>query len=108
MLGRAAYREPWRLLAVDPLLFGAPATASSPRAALELLMPYVERELARGTRLHAITRHVLGLFNGMPGARAFRRHLASFAARPGAGGEVIAEALSFLPADVPAFADAAA
>src|SRR5262249_46028315 len=87
MLGRAAYREPWRLLAVDPLLLGMAAPAPSPRAALELLMPYVDRELARGTRLHAITRHVLGLFNGMPGARAFRRHLATHATRPGAGFE---------------------
>ena len=108
MLGRAAYREPWRLLAVDPLLFGAPAPASSPRAALELLMPYVERELARGTRLHAVTRHLLGLFNGMPGARAFRRHIATNAVKPGAGAEVIVEALAFLPADVPAFTVAAA
>src|SRR5262249_33820503 len=108
MLGRAAYREPWRLLAVDPLLFGAPAPAPSPRAALELLMPYVERELARGTRLHAITRHVLGLFNGMPGARAFRRHIATHATRPGAGVEVIAEALAFLPVDGVALTVAAA
>jgi tRNA-dihydrouridine synthase A len=108
MLGRAAYREPWRLLAVDPLLFGTPAPAPSPRAALELFMPYVERELGRGTRLHAITRHVLGLFNGMPGARAFRRHLATHATRPGAGVEVIAEALAFLPTEFPAFTVAAA
>ena len=108
MLGRAAYREPWRLLAVDPLLFGASAPAPSPRAALEGFMPYVERELARGIRLHAITRHVLGLFNGMPGARAFRRHLATNAVKPGAGSDVIAEALTFLPADGLAFAVAAA
>jgi tRNA-dihydrouridine synthase A len=108
MLGRAAYREPWRLLAVDPLLFGLPAPAPSPRAALEALMPYVERELARGTRLHAVTRHVLGLFNGMPGARAFRRHIATHATRPGAGAAVIADALAFLPADIPAFTVAAA
>jgi tRNA-dihydrouridine synthase A len=98
MLGRAAYREPWRLLAVDPLLFGAPAPAPSPRAALEMLMPYVAREIARGTRLPAVTRHVLGLFNGMPGARAFRRHLAMNAVRPGAAVEVIADALALLPA----------
>ena len=108
MLGRAAYREPWRLLAVDPLLFGLPAPAPSPRAALEALMPYVERELARGTRLHAVTRHVLGLFNGMPGARAFRRHIATHATKPGAGAAVIADALAFLPPDIPALAVAAA
>jgi tRNA-dihydrouridine synthase A len=108
MLGRAAYREPWRLLAVDPMLFGGPAPASSPRAALELLMPYVARERARGTRLQAVTRHVLGLFNGVPGARAFRRHLATHATKPGAAAEVIAEALAFLPAEAPAFTVAAA
>jgi len=107
MLGRAAYLEPWRLIAVDPLLFGVPAPAPSPRAALEGLIPYVERELARGTRLHAVTRHVLGLFNGMPGARAFRRHLAMNATKPRASVEVIAEALSFLPGDGLAFAVAA-
>ncbi|HXW24434.1 MAG TPA: tRNA dihydrouridine(20/20a) synthase DusA [Xanthobacteraceae bacterium] len=99
MMGRAAYREPWRLLAVDPRMFGASAPAASPRAALEALVPYIERELARGTRLHAVTRHVLGLFNGMPGARAFRRHLATHGVRPGAGVEVISEALAFLPPD---------
>jgi tRNA-dihydrouridine synthase A len=97
MLGRAAYREPWRLLAVDPLVFGAPAPAASARTALEALLPYVARELARGTRLHAITRHVLGLFNGVPGARAFRRHLAINAVKPGAGVDVVCAALAFLP-----------
>jgi tRNA-dihydrouridine synthase A len=99
MLGRAAYREPWRLLAADPLIFGAPAPAASARAALEALLPYIERELARGTRLHAVTRHVLGLFNGVPGARAFRRHLALNAVKPGVGTEVVAAALAFLRAD---------
>jgi tRNA-dihydrouridine synthase A len=106
MLGRTAYREPWRLLAIDPLLFGLPSPSPSPRAALELLTPYVERELGRGIRLHAIIRHVLGLFNGMPGARAFRRHLATHATRPGAGAEVIADALALLPADAPVVAAA--
>ena len=96
MMGRAAYREPWRLLAVDPELFGEPAPAVSPRAALEALVPYVERELARGERLHAITRHVLGLFRSVPGARALRRHLASNAIQPGAGAEILIEALGMV------------
>ncbi len=96
MMGRAAYREPWRLLAVDPLLFGAPAPAPSAKAAVEMLLPHIERELARGTRLHAITRHVLGIFQGVPGARAFRRHLAVNAVRPGAGADVLLEALSLV------------
>jgi tRNA-dihydrouridine synthase A len=93
MMGRAAYREPWRLLAVDPRIFGEPAPAASPWAALEHLVPYVERSLTRGERLNAITRHVLGLFRAVPGARDFRRHLAANALQPGAGAEVLIEAL---------------
>jgi tRNA-dihydrouridine synthase A len=96
MLGRAAYREPWRLLDVDPLFFGAPAPAPSAKAAAEMLVPYIERQLARGIRLHSITRHVLGLFHGVPGARAFRRHIATNAVRPGAGAEVLIEALALV------------
>jgi tRNA-dihydrouridine synthase A len=96
MMGRAAYREPWRLLAVDPQIFGEAAPAVSPRAALEHLMPYVERALARGERLNAITRHVLGLFRAAPGARGFRRHLAANAVKPGAGAEVLVEALAMV------------
>ena len=84
MMGRAAYQEPWRLLAVDPVLFGEPTRFPSPKAAAEALAPYVERALERGVRLHAITRHVLGLFRGVPGARAFRRHLATEAVKSGA------------------------
>jgi tRNA-dihydrouridine synthase A len=84
MMGRAAYQEPWRLLTVDAMLYGAAAPYPSPKAAAEALIPYIERELRRGTRLHSITRHVLGLFRAVPGARAFRRHLATEAVKPGA------------------------
>ena len=96
MMGRAAYQEPWRLMAVDPLLFGEPAPFDAPKAVAAALMPYVERELARGVRLHAITRHLLGLFRGVPGARAFRRHLATEAVKPGAGADVLAVALALV------------
>jgi tRNA-dihydrouridine synthase A len=96
MIGRAAYQEPWRLLAVDPLLFGEAAPFSSVKAAAAALMPYIEREIARGTRLHAITRHLHGLFRAVPGARAFRRHLATEAVRPGAGAEVLGQALAMV------------
>jgi tRNA-dihydrouridine synthase A len=85
MMGRAAYQEPWRLLDVDPILFGDPAPCASAIGAAHALIPYIERELARGTRLSAITRHVLGLFRGVPGARGFRRLLATEAVKPGAG-----------------------
>jgi tRNA-dihydrouridine synthase A len=93
MMGRAAYQEPWRLLAIDPMIYGQSAPHASPRAALEAYFPYVERELARGVRLHSITRHILGIFHGVPGARAFRRHLAINAVKPGAGIAVLRAAL---------------
>ena len=80
MMGRAAYQEPWRLFAVDPAFFGEAARFTSPKQAALALVPYIERELAQGTRLHAITRHLHGLFRAVPGARAFRRHLAGAAA----------------------------
>jgi tRNA-dihydrouridine synthase A len=96
MMGRAAYREPWRLLAVDPLVFAAPAPVASAKAAGHVLIPYIERELAAGTRLYAIVRHVLGLFHAVPGARAFRRMLATEAVRPGAGVDVFARALDLI------------
>jgi tRNA-dihydrouridine synthase A len=96
MMGRAAYQEPWRLLAVDPLLFGEPAPAASAKAACGLLLDYIEREQARGVRLHSVTRHLHGLFQGVPGARAFRRHLATEAVKAGAGADVLAQALSLV------------
>jgi tRNA-dihydrouridine synthase A len=96
MMGRAAYQEPWRLLTVDPLLFGEPQPFASPKDAAFALMPTVERELARGARLHAITRHLHGLFHGVPGARAYRRHLAVHAVKAGATADVLAEALALV------------
>ncbi len=96
MLGRAAYQEPWRLLNVDLVFFGEEDSFASPKRAAAALIPYIERELAQGTRLHAITRHLHGLFRAMPGARAFRRRLAEAAGEPGAGAEVLAAALSLV------------
>jgi len=96
MMGRAAYQEPWRLLGVDPILYGTPAPFSSAKEAALALIPHIERELANGVRLHAITRHVLGLFRAVPGARAFRRHLATEAVKPGASAAVMADALALV------------
>jgi tRNA-dihydrouridine synthase A len=95
MMGRAAYQEPWRLLQVDPLLGGTAPFASAKAAALALI-PYIECELSRGVRLHSITRHLHGLFQAVPGARAYRRHLATAAVKPGACAEVLAEALALV------------
>lgn len=96
MMGRTAYQEPWRLLAVDPLLFGDPAPFVSAKEAGLALIPYIEREISRGLRLHSITRHVLGLFHAVPGARAFRRHLATEAVKPGASAAVMRDALALV------------
>ena len=94
MMGRAAYQEPWRLLHVDQALFAEPPMFASAGAAALALLPYIERELARGTRLALITRHVLGLFRGVPGARHFRRHLATEAVKPGASAATFRAALA--------------
>ncbi len=96
MMGRAAYQEPWRLLAVDSLLFGEPTPFASAKEAALALVPYIERELAQGARLSSITRHILGLFRAVPGARAFRRHLAIEAVKPGAGTQVMTDALALV------------
>jgi tRNA-dihydrouridine synthase A len=107
MMGRAAYQEPWQLLAVDPLLFGESPRFTSPKAAAAALIPYIERELAQGTPLHAITRHLHGLFRAVPGARAYRRHLAGAAAGQ-AGAELLIAALALVRDGAREFADQAA
>ena len=94
MLGRAAYQNSALLLDVDQRFFGG-----EPRdlnAVLDGYCAYVERKLAEGVRLNSMTKHMLGLFNGKPGARAFRRHLSENATRDDAGISVLREALSFL------------
>ena len=96
MMGRAAYQEPWRLLAVDPALFGEDAPFASPKEVAVAFVPYIERALREGTRLHAITRHLHGLFRAVPGARAFRRHLATKAVERGATADVLREALAMV------------
>ena len=107
MMGRAAYQEPWRLIAVDPLVFGEAARFASAKDAAAALIPYIERELAQGTRPHSITRHLHGLFRAVPGARAFRRALAGAATSPQAGAELLAAALT-LVADMALQTDRAA
>jgi tRNA-dihydrouridine synthase A len=108
MMGRAAYQEPWRLLTADPMLYGEPAPFASPKEAALALMPYIERQLSRGARLHSITRHLHGLFQAVPGARAYRRHLATAAVKPGACAEVLAEALALVMDRPPELAHTAA
>jgi tRNA-dihydrouridine synthase A len=77
MIGRAAYHDPWLLADTDARIYGDPPTGTTRRDVVEAMLPYIERELASGTRLHSITRHMLGLFHGVPGARAWRRMLSA-------------------------------
>ncbi|HKH80422.1 MAG TPA: tRNA dihydrouridine(20/20a) synthase DusA [Methylovirgula sp.] len=96
MVGRAAYQDPALLLDVDPAFFDEAPPVASRRAALEAFVPYVEARLNEGVPLAAMTRHILGLYNGAPGARAFRRHLATEAVKPGAGMDVLREAVGYV------------
>ncbi len=93
MLGRAAYHDPGLLGAVDPRLFGEGEVAG-PFEAVERHRPYLAARLAEGVPLAAMTRHMLGLFAGRPGARAWRRILTVESVKPGAGLEVLDRALS--------------
>jgi tRNA-dihydrouridine synthase A len=93
MIGRAAYETPWMLAEADRLLFDDPAPAPTRHQVIQGFLPYVERELRAGVPLGAMSRHVLGLFNGQPGSRAWRRHISEHAHRPGAGLEVLTAAL---------------
>jgi tRNA-dihydrouridine synthase A len=102
MLGRAAYDSPELLLGVDPEFFGEPAPVAAIEEAFERLVPYIERELANGARLHDITKHLMGAFRGRPGARLYRRHLSTEAVKPGANAWVLREALAFLSQEIPA------
>jgi tRNA-dihydrouridine synthase A len=98
MLGRAPYENPWLLAGVDARFFGAVDTAADRAEALRRLKPYVESELAAGTPLAAITRHLLGLYRAEPGGRQFRRVLSEGAHRPGAGWSLIEQALESVAA----------
>ena len=96
MLGRAAYQEPWRLLTVDPELFGEAAPYATMKDVFAAMLPYIEQQLAQGTRLHSMTRHFVGAFHGVKGARAFRRHLAENGVKAGAGVNVLVDAMALV------------
>jgi tRNA-dihydrouridine synthase A len=94
MLGRAAYQNPAVLLDVDARVFGRLSPHQTREAAVEAYIPYIERNLAAGVALHAMTRHMLGLFASRPGGRLWRRVLSERGVRAGAGVEVVREALA--------------
>ena len=94
MIGREAYQNPWLLAGVDTALYGSPSPVTSRQEAARALRPYIAERLAAGAKLNHVTRHLLGLFQGCPGGRQFRRHLSENAHRPGADLAVFDEALS--------------
>lgn len=98
MIGRSAYYNPWMLADVDARIYGETDTASghlqSEFDAVEQMYPYIEKQLSIGLRLPAVTRHLLGLFQGQPGARRYRRVISEGAHKPNAGIEVLEQALA--------------
>ncbi len=102
MLGRAAYNDPWLLSQVDHLLFpDAPdqIRLTCRHQAIEKMLPYIADELSQGQRLHHMTRHMLGLFNGLQGAKQYRRYLSENANKPGATENILIEASRFVTSD---------
>lgn len=98
MIGRAAYENPYLLADVDRRIHGEPGAPLERAEAVERFRPYVAAELARGTRLHSMTRHILGLFQGVRGGRVWRRYLSERACLPEAGVEVLDGALAAVAA----------
>ena len=96
MVGREAYQNPSLLGYIDRELFDSTAEIVTPRQAVENMLPYIERQLTQGVYLNHIVRHMLGAFQTCKGARQWRRHLSENACKPGAGIEVVEQALLFL------------
>ncbi|MBY6017995.1 tRNA dihydrouridine(20/20a) synthase DusA [Halomonas denitrificans] len=97
MVGREAYQNPYMMAEVDQRLYGDDRPVLSRAEVVEQMIPYLERHIANGGRANHVTRHMLGLFNGMPGARQWRRYLAQNAHLPGMGAELLADALASMP-----------
>ncbi|WP_336297538.1 tRNA dihydrouridine(20/20a) synthase DusA [Gilvimarinus xylanilyticus] len=99
MLGREIYANPILLAGVDQALYGDTAPAPSRLQVMQAFMPYMQAELERGTRLNQMTRHILGLYQGLPGARAFRRIISENAHKKGADLTVVQQALAAVEPD---------
>ena len=100
MVGREAYQSPYLMAEVDQRLFGSERPIMKRREVIEAMYPYIERQLANGSYLGHITRHMLGLFQSMPGARQWRRHISENAHKQGAGIEVVQQALAKIPVEL--------
>ncbi|NMH65286.1 tRNA dihydrouridine(20/20a) synthase DusA [Shewanella salipaludis] len=100
MVGREAYQNPYMLAEVDSRLCGLTAPALSREEVIDKMLPYIEAHLATGGRLNHITRHIIGLFQGLPGSRGWRRYLSENAHRPGADTRVVLQALQTMQAGI--------
>ncbi|MGE6380718.1 tRNA dihydrouridine(20/20a) synthase DusA [Shewanella baltica] len=100
MMGREAYQNPYILAQVDQVLCGSQKAVISREDVIEVMLPYIEAHLLSGGRLNHITRHMIGLFQGLPGARAWRRYLSENAHKNGAGIEVVKQAFQNIQAEV--------
>ena len=98
MVGREAYQNPYMMADLDQRLFGSNKPVKKRREVVEAMYPYIERQMANGSYLNHISRHMLGLFQNMPGARQWRRHISENAHKPGAGIEVLQQAMEKIPA----------
>lgn len=96
MMGREAYHNPYIMAQVDQRFYGAEDAVLTRMEIIEKLFPYIQEEVSKGTRLHAISRHILGLFNGQPGARKWRRYISENAPRANADEHVIRQALELV------------
>ncbi|MDC0738558.1 tRNA dihydrouridine(20/20a) synthase DusA [Cognatishimia sp. SS12] len=104
MIGRAAYHDPANvLLQADRRIYGTPYQTTA-EGAVQAMLPYIEAHLSAGGKLHQVTRHMLGLFTGRPGARIWRRTLSEGVSKPGAGPELVLEALAQVQQSVAGYA----
>ncbi|MBY8233867.1 tRNA dihydrouridine(20/20a) synthase DusA [Vibrio fluvialis] len=97
MIGREAYQSPYLLAEVDQQIFGLDTPVKKRSQVVQEMYPYIDQQLAQGSYLGHITRHMLGLFQNMPGARQWRRHISENAHKAGAGIEVVEQALAKIP-----------
>jgi tRNA-dihydrouridine synthase A len=96
MIGREAYQNPWILADADARIFGTDGEPQSRRQVVHRMLPFIAAQHAAGVPVHRITRHMLGLFQGQRGARAWRRHLSEHVHRPDTGAQVIIDALEHI------------
>ena len=97
MVGREAYSNPLMLAQIDAAIYNNPRAVPTPHQVVELMLPYIERQMTQGARFWHIARHMLGLFQGVPGARLWRRHLSEIGHLPTSGPQVMLDALKKVP-----------